>query len=284
MPRLNDLSRPTARQAIPQKRWYQARFLHIYAELDTVRAEMSQAQDTALGGGVPSLTSTPFIAALAPPVISGAANENVSNQFNLFDRFCQCLSLTDERKAEVLPQYLTGTAQIVYEMLTQDQRQSYNNVRKHLIERLSPTNPADAAMKQLRKRKQKKKESINEYAVAITRLVNEALPSTVDETTKTEIKITLFLEGLTIQHKHLVRYPRPSSFDDAVTRARQYEGLDSSSDDSSDEGGKRVSKRKTIEDECRSQSPRLVAMYSRDDIDYETNFAEQHQTDVHPTL
>lgn len=240
---------------------------------------MSEVESTAIGGAQtragPTLTpppavSNPFVAALVPPVISGAPNENIRQQFNLFDRFCQCLALTEDRKAAVLAQYLTGAARTVYESLTQDQRQPYQSVRELLIQRLAPLNATDLAMKQLRKRKQKRGETINEYAGSISRLVSEALPATIDDAAKDQIKTTLFLEGLRIRNKQLVRFPRPKNFEDAVTRARQQEGLDSSSDDSSDESESRASKRKSNR-KGRSPLPRLVATVNREDTTEQRN-------------
>jgi len=173
------------------------------------------------------------------------------------------LALEDDRKAEVLPQYLIGSAQAIYETLSQDQRRPYSEVRKVLIQRLAPLNITDTAMKQLRKRKQKHGEPIHTYAGAISRLVNDALPQDIDDGAKNKIKTTVFLEGLRLKNKQMVKFPRPKDFEEAVTRARQHENLDSSSDDSLSDDEKHVRKHKSNR-KRRSPSPRVVAAVTRE--------------------
>ncbi len=218
-------------------------------------------------GAQAQVPANPFVAAVAAPIISGAPNENIKKRFDMFERFCQCLNLPDERKAEVLPQYLSGTAQAMYESLSQDERESYETVRNLLIKRLAPVNAADAAMRKLRKRKQKKKEPVHVYASVISRLVNEALPEDGGNVTKDYIKTTMFLEGLRIKNKQLVRFPRPANFDDAVNRARQQEDLDSENDSSSSDSERVVSKVSRPEQVSRAQPPRLVASIERDEAE-----------------
>ncbi len=100
------MSRPTTRQVSKERlerersRVWETELRAIQANaLEIICADMPRLGDGVAEEGAPApAVPNPFVAALVPPVISGAPNENVGHQFNMFDRFCQCLDLHDDRK------------------------------------------------------------------------------------------------------------------------------------------------------------------------------------------
>lgn len=119
---------------------------------------------------------------------SGTIGENFEDWIKHFERLAQANRWEDDRKRDVLPFYLRGGAETIYDEIPQDNRRTYNNLINELRAKLRPSQLSDLRSVELHSRSQGPRESVAEYSQAIAKLTKQAYPEVTADVRKQLMK------------------------------------------------------------------------------------------------
>lgn len=162
---------------------------------------------------------------ISVPLFSGGAADNFDKWIKHFDRAAQAARLTEERKCELLPLFLRDAAEAAYEEILQNERHVYETVKNRLHDKLQPVKLSDLASTILAHRKQLENEPVITYADTVQRLVKESYPE-LDAKAREIVLFRQFLNGLKPNLSDKVIGSNPTTFQEALAKARQYEAQD----------------------------------------------------------
>jgi hypothetical protein len=170
----------------------------------------------------------PKLQNISPPHFKGRDDPKDFEQFvKEYCRVGDALGWTEEILAKSLPSCLEGEALAIYEMLDEDERDTWENIKTNLTQKFSQDSDAETlARLQIAGRKQKFGESVAEYGHAIEQLVRKAYPTAKNYTPvqRQSIAVDSFIQGLKKELKEvLCRQVKPATLADAINNAQKEE-------------------------------------------------------------
>lgn len=126
--------------------------------------------------------------------------------------------------SKTLPNYLEGEALAMYELLTEADKNSWDNIKKSMANKLSQDHQGNClARTQLLMRDQKPGESVSEFAAAIESLVKKGYPKDkYTEIQRNEMIVDAFYRGLKYNiRKVLIRQDQPKTLAEAISSAQK---------------------------------------------------------------
>ncbi len=109
---------------------------------------------------------------------------NISDNFDewlkRFNRLAQANNWADNRKKNILPYYLVGSAEQTYDNTTQAEHATFAALVTALKEKFKPAQLSDLRSVELHSRFQGAKESVGDFAQAIQKLTKQAYPEVED--------------------------------------------------------------------------------------------------------
>ena len=184
------------------------------------QAAQWQQQITALTENLQKAHATPKFSTTHSmiPKFSGAESEDVTEFLANFNRAARFYQFTNERKAEALPLYLTGNANIWFNTTPGLNHKTFDELAEALKAQFHSASDVWLLRQKLYDRKQLPTETVAEFAAAIRRLCQRiALP-------RPEC-LTLFIQNLRPELKNHVLLQRPASFEEAEMHAKMKESL-----------------------------------------------------------
>ena len=152
------------------------------------------------------------------PKFSGDGNEDVNEFLANFSRTARFYKFSEERKAEILPLYLTGNASIWYNTTPGLVGKNFDTLTEALKKHFHSDSDVWLLRQKLNERKQLPTESVSEFAAGIRRLGQRInLP-------RSEC-INYFIQGLKPELKSFVILQRPTSFEEAEMHAKLKESV-----------------------------------------------------------
>jgi len=154
----------------------------------------------------------------------GRSGDNFDIWLDRFDRYGQALEWTDNYKRTVLPTFLRGPAEIVFNGIPADRRSNltYNQLTDFLRSRFNPAHTMELRSAELHTRRQHIGEPVQDYAINIQRLTMEAYPD-VDNKVRDQLMRRIFIAGLLPELWRVVIPMNPKSFTDAESQAKAAE-------------------------------------------------------------
>ena len=133
----------------------------------------------------------------------------------------------DRVKLLQLELHLAGRAEQVYEMLSEEERSTFEGAVEALTKRLQPVQSEALLSAQLLKRKQRSSEKVEEYTRAFEELFESSYGKRagMDQASKEMLKRDLFVQGLLLKWQEKV-VPSALTFADALHQARLAEDQD----------------------------------------------------------
>ncbi|KAF7636238.1 Reverse transcriptase domain-containing protein, partial [Meloidogyne graminicola] len=164
---------------------------------------------------------------LAPPKYKGREDHRDWEQYlKEYCRIGDALGWTENTLSKTLPNYLESEALAMYDLLTDQEKSSWENIKKAMGEKLSQDHQGNClARSQLVNRDQKPGESVSEYAAAIESLVKKGFPKDkYTEIQRAELIVDAFYRGLKYNlRKVLIRHKQPKTLAEAITAAQNEE-------------------------------------------------------------
>lgn len=112
-----------------------------------------------------------------PDRFYGYPNDDVIDWFASFERIARANEWDTAKCGRMVSAYLRGPAGDHFEKVPEEEKADYEAVKKSLIERFSPADMRRSAYSTLAGRKQGRRETVNEFASVIQRLVFRSFPS-----------------------------------------------------------------------------------------------------------
>ena len=142
-----------------------------------------------------------------------------------FKRFEVCAAANewnDQKKLRRLPTLLRGRAWAIFDALLEDQTDSYDNLKKAILDRLSPDTDEDrlSARDILSRRRLRDQESVDELARDIEKLLDKASPGLPAEAREMELRFhltTALPEKISFQLKLLPK----QTYQQTIAKARE---------------------------------------------------------------
>ena len=142
-----------------------------------------------------------------------------------FKRFEVCASANEwdaEKQLRRLPTLLRGRAWAIFDSLSDDQRDTYEKLKKALLERLDPDTDEDrlSARDKLARRQLRDGESVDELARDIEKLLEKASPGLPAAARETELRFHLSMalpEKISFQLKLMPKL----TYDQTIAKARE---------------------------------------------------------------
>ncbi len=156
---------------------------------------------------------------------SGNVTDNFDEWLKRFNRLAQANNWVDDRKKNILPYYLVGSAEQVYDNTTQAQRATFDALVAALKDKFKPAQLSDLRSVELHSHCQGAKESVGDFAQAIQKLTKQAYPE-VEDAARKQLMKRFFLNGLRQDLRRLVLIAKPATFEEAETQARAQEATD----------------------------------------------------------
>eukprot|EP00794_Sanderia_malayensis_P007624 gene7624-8464_t len=163
-----------------------------------------------------------------PDRFYGYPNDDVIDWFASFERIARANEWDTAKCGRMVSAYLRGPAGDHFEKVPEEEKADYEAVKKSLIERFSPADMRRSAYSTLAGRKQGRRETVNEFASVIQRLVFRSFPS---DASSEIIEMTArehFILGLRPKLMNRVTMADPKTFSDAIRIALREESLEDS--------------------------------------------------------
>ena len=137
-----------------------------------------------------------------------------------FNNCATALQWTDEIKLRYLPARLCGRAQMAYDALGDDQKDTFEHCVEALTRVFDPPEQQRLRSAQYRNRYQLPTEDISAYATALRRLGADALPAALTPALRDMLILERFVDGLLSRRIQLrLREDWPANLDAAVAKA-----------------------------------------------------------------
>ena len=191
--------------------------------------EAAESSGGATGGSPGTGRANVFVnksIAVHPDKFYGYPNDDVIDWFSSFERIARANEWSLTKQGRMISAYLRGPAADHFEKLDTRNKSNYEAIKNSLIERFSPADMRRSAYSNLAGRKQGKRESVNEFASAIQRLVFRSFPSGVDNEIIEMTAREHFILGLRYDLMRRVTMADPKSFSDAIRIALREESLE----------------------------------------------------------
>ena len=127
---------------------------------------------------------------------------------------------------KTLPQVLTGEALAAYDLLQDNEKDTWANVKTNLKNKFVDSESESMARYQLQNRCQKDKESITEFAKVVEQLVKKGYPATngFTDAQRTSLIVDSFIRGLRKNLKKvMMRKQKPNTLAEAIAQAQKEE-------------------------------------------------------------
>lgn len=199
-----------------------------------------------------AVTKTPTVHStgsdLKYPSFSGDDKSDVKSFIDELNSKAAYNNADTTRKANLLPNLLTGNAKIWFQSSTHLSGKSYEEMCEALIQQFHTKTDEWVLMQQIANKKQMPKETVAEFASEIRRLSHKLdLPE--------KQRLTHFLQGLRPELRNIVALREPTNLNDAEAYAKLKESLpDEKPVDRTDEILKAIALSKTLDE------PRVAAI------------------------
>ena len=164
--------------------------------------------------------------AVHPENFYGYLNDDVLDWFSAFERIARANEWNGAKCGKMVSAYFRGPAGYHFEKLADDEKSEYKTIKQSLINKFSPADMRRSAYSSLAARKQGPRESVNEFASAIQRLVFRAFPSDVTHEVVEMSAREHFILGLRPQLMRRVTIVDPKTFNDAIRIALREESFE----------------------------------------------------------
>ena len=138
-----------------------------------------------------------------------------------YEMYSESFGWTDELRMKRLPLHLKGIALSAFTQITDDDdKADWASLKDALEERLLVDPSGKGRIGEFNRRRQRKGESVQEYACALQKL---ALRAYADEDTREDALLAQFCYGVIREIQNYIIVADPSSYKEAVTKARKIE-------------------------------------------------------------
>ena len=144
-----------------------------------------------------------------------------------FDVLARLNGWTEEEKGSQLTSLLRGNALQVLEDLPVEDREDYETVVESLKRRFDPEEKKGLKKMEFKNRTKRRNESVTEYGYALSKMTKGAYPK-LDYIDREELAIDQFVDGLpNLEIQKHVQFGRPTSLNQAIALATEFETFES---------------------------------------------------------
>jgi hypothetical protein len=153
-------------------------------------------------------------------------NRSFEEFLKAYCRLGDSLEWDDQALLKNVPQLLSGEALASYDLLTDNEKDTWGHVKTALNNKFEDTDSESLARFQLLSRKQKSCESMAEFGQAISQLVKKGYSTAkgYNENQRNSLSVDAFLNGVRKEIKEqIIRQTKPDNIAEAISKAQKEE-------------------------------------------------------------